>query len=91
MEIGGVHYDQSALMELLDYGGADAASMLARELVATKLNLAKGSPPVILPVVEQADAFLTIHPPGSDPVDENRDQAIALTDQLAVYNNRKCK
>ncbi len=45
--LGGIEYESAGLLELLEYGGPDAASKLARELVATKLNLAAGSPPSI--------------------------------------------
>ena len=55
-----------------------AADHLARQLVATKLNLAAGSDPSILPAVAEADVFLELFPPGSDPQGEDRELAEAL-------------
>ncbi len=55
--------------------------------MATKLNLVKGSDPTILPVVEAADAFLEIYPPGSDPRGEARQEGNAIKDDLDAYNN----
>ena len=43
-----------------------------------------------LPVVEAADAFLAVHPPGSDPRGEPRTEAESLKDALDAYNNTPC-
>ncbi|MCP4654242.1 MAG: DUF11 domain-containing protein, partial [bacterium] len=90
LEIGGIWYGADQLLEHLRYNGSDAASKLARHLVATKLNLAMGSDPVILPVVEEADAFLEIFPPGSNPRGSDRQLANAIKDDLDDYNDGKC-
>jgi hypothetical protein len=58
-----------------------------RRLVATKLNLVRGSDPWIVPVVEAADAFLELYPPGSDPRGDARKDAIAIKNDLDAYNN----
>jgi RHS repeat-associated protein len=91
LELGGVEYEMPALLELLDYGGPDASIKLARQLVATKLNLAAGSDPFILPTVEAADLFLIDFPPGSNPRGQDKQQALALKDELEAYNNLDCE
>ncbi|MCP4660276.1 MAG: hypothetical protein GY856_33160, partial [bacterium] len=45
--LGGMEYDAAELYALLRYNGRDAASKLALQLVATKLNLVRGSDPRI--------------------------------------------
>jgi hypothetical protein len=88
--IGGVEYSKSQAMTILDYGGDDAATHLARQLIATKLNLLVGGDPVILPSVEAADAFLVQYPAGSNPGGAARDQAAALKAPLEAYNTTNC-
>ena len=85
--LGGVKYNMLALLAFFDECNQDAATRLAGHLVATKLNLAMGSDPAIVPTVEAADAFLAIYPPGSNPKGAARDQANAIKDQLDAYNN----
>jgi hypothetical protein len=41
-------------------------------------------------VVGDADAFLAVFPPGSDPRGGDRGTANALKDELDAYNNRDC-
>jgi hypothetical protein len=89
--LGGVTYNASGMMALLSYEGPDASNHLARQLVATELNLLMGSSPAILPVVSQAHAFLAAHPPGSKPSGAFKEQANAIKDQLDVYNNSGCQ
>ncbi|MCP4663219.1 MAG: hypothetical protein GY856_48120, partial [bacterium] len=87
LELGGVEYGFEELLAFLKYKGKDASSKLALQLVATKLNLVQGSDPRILPVVEEADVFLELYPPGSDPRGEARQEANAIKDDLDDYNN----
>ncbi len=87
LEIGGVEYSFEELLVFLDANARDATMALARQLVATKLNLLVGSDPFILPAVEAADLFLAEHPPGSNPKGEARQTANALKDELDDYNN----
>jgi len=87
LTVGGETYDGPALVDFLDANGPDAATRLATHLVATKLNLASGSAPTIQDVVDDADAFLEAHPPGSDPKGPAKNDADALKDQLDAYNN----
>ena len=46
-----------------------------------------GSDPYILPVVDDADAFLAVFPPGSSPQGADQQQADAIRDVLDAYNN----
>ncbi len=89
LQIGDATYDQNGMMNLLRYGGSDAASRLGRHLVATKLNLLEGSSSVIDSVVADADAFLGAFPPGSRPTGSDRDLANSIKDQLDSYNNNQ--
>gem|GEM_PF-979990 len=84
--LGGVVYDSTKLMSFLASGGSDASMHLVRQLVATKFDLLTGSSPSILPVMDAADAFLVLFPPGSKPTGANKDQAENLKDQLETYN-----
>jgi hypothetical protein len=78
------------MLTFLKYGGSDPSLHLARQLVATRLNLAAGSALSILPVAAAADAFLATVPPGSNPHGASADQAEALKDQLEAYNADQC-
>jgi len=91
LRLGGVLYDDLDLMTFLEYGGPDASVKLARQLVATKLNLLAGSDPFILPVVGAADSFLELFPPGSDPRGEDRRSANEIKDELDAHNNLHCQ
>ena len=88
--IGGVEIDAQTLLDLLSYNGPDASNHLARQLIATQLNLLVGSDPNILPVVDDADAFLEVFPPGSDPQGADQQQADAIKNELDAYNNPDC-
>ncbi|MEO8195177.1 MAG: PKD domain-containing protein [Thermoanaerobaculia bacterium] len=89
--LGATEYDDHAMMDFLDYGGSDGSKRLGRHLVATKLNLAKGSHPWIQSTVTAADLFLIAHPPGSAPSGAALTQANSLKDQLDSYNNSGCQ
>jgi hypothetical protein len=88
--IGDVEYGAAALGKLLDYTGGDAATRLARELVGTRFNLAVGSDPAVLPLVQQVDAFLEQYPPGSKPQGEAKQTARDLRIELEQYNTDPC-
>jgi hypothetical protein len=87
LQLGGVWYNDTQILSFLGYSGSDAATRLAHHLSATKLNLARGSEPSIVSMVEQADAFLDAHPPGSNPKEALLDQANTIKDALDAYNN----
>ena len=88
--VDGLAVSNQATVDLLSDNGPDASNHLARQLIATQLNLLVGSDPTILPVVDDADAFLEVFPPGSDPQGADRQQADAIKDQLDAYNNPDC-
>jgi hypothetical protein len=89
LEIGGVQLSQADLLALLEEKDAGIMTELAREQVAVKLNLAQGSPPGIVDVMNEADELLTAFPPGSGPGDEIRDLARELRNRLWDYNNHR--
>ena len=91
LDLGGVEYEMAALLEFLDANARDASLALARQLVATKLNLAVGSDPFILTTVEEADHFLVEFSPGSNPRGDDRQRALALKNDLDAYNNLDCE
>ncbi len=90
LELGGVEYELEELLAFLEYKGPDASYHVALQLVATKLDLARGSDPFILPIVAEADAFLAAYPPGSDPRGEDREYGHWIKDQLDAYVNIPC-
>ncbi len=90
LEIGGVEYDRTELLALLDYSGPDQSHLLAAELIAVRLNLAMGSDLLIEPEADAADAFLVQYPPGSQPVGPAKQQARDLSRRLNEYNARPC-
>jgi uncharacterized repeat protein (TIGR01451 family) len=94
LQMGGLWYYQAQILSFLSYNGSDASLILAHHLMATKLNLARGSDPAkgapapsILPAVSQSDLFLAAHPPGSNPGGTDRDLALSLKNVLDAYNN----
>jgi len=90
LEIGDVEYGTADLLLLLSYSGPNVPSQLARQLVATKLNLAVGSDPWIVPTVEEADLYLTAWPPGSEPSKSEKQRGQQLTESLQGYNEGGC-
>ncbi len=89
LTLGSITYNKTQLMAFFDYAGPDPATKLAIQLIATKLNLLRGSDPSIQPVVAQADAFLAIYPPGSNPKGAARTEANRIKDLLDGYNNNE--
>ena len=87
LTIGGVVYDESGILDLLRYGGPDAATRLAKHLATTMLNLAMGSDDSIQGTVDSAQAYLVDQPPGSNPRGRDCGTANGLKDILDVYNN----
>ncbi len=89
--MGGVTYNASQMLTFLSYGGSDSSLHLARQLVATRLNLAIGSDPAAATVAATADVFLTTVPPGSNPQGTVRIQANLLKDLLEDFNDQDCE
>jgi hypothetical protein len=92
LEIGGTSYGAVELLRLLGYTGRnDESHNLARELIATKFNLAKGSKPgTIQSTVDEADLFLVAWPPGSKPNGPAAKEARGLAVRLEEYNTPAC-
>ncbi|MEE8385879.1 MAG: Calx-beta domain-containing protein, partial [Dehalococcoidia bacterium] len=88
--LGDVEYDQATLLLLLSYSGSDVSHLLARELIATQLNLLSGSNPSIVPTADQADLFLATYPPGSRPKGADKKEGRRLRDALEAYNTTPC-
>ena len=67
----------------------DATHMLAAQLIAAKLNVLNGAyaSEEVLEAIDDADAFLTAHPYGSNPRGADRSYALALKDTLDDFNN----
>lgn len=89
--LGGVRYGEAAMAAFLDAKGGDATLTLARQLVATRLNLLVGSDPFVLPTVAAADEFLALFPPGSNPQKGDKQAGNAIKDGLDAYNNLDCR
>jgi hypothetical protein len=90
LELGGREYDKPELLALLDYSGSDVSHLLARELIATKLNLLQGSDPSIEFAVDRADNFLAPYPPGSRPTGKSKRRGSLLVAELETYNSQVC-
>jgi hypothetical protein len=91
MELGGIEYGQATLLTLIAYWGSDVSHQLARELIATQLNLEVGSDPYVLPYVAAADAFLAVYPPGSRPQGDDRKLGRQVMETLRDYNRAACE
>jgi choice-of-anchor A domain-containing protein len=86
-----VTYAVPGALTLLNYGGPDSATKLARALVATKLNQASGyDSPGLAALVSSADGFLATYPPGSNPRGSARNTANALKDALEAHYQGEC-
>jgi len=100
IEMGDTNYTKEEAIDILEGANAkDATRMLAAQLIAAKLNRLSGAcsdfcycdeSVDIDEVIEDADEFLAEYPLGSDPKDENRQNALQLKDLLDAYNNSKC-
>ena len=100
IEIGNVTYTQKEALKILWGANAkDATRMLAAQLIAAKLNRLSGACPTfwlcgesinIDDIISKADDFLTDHPLGSKPIDDDRQLALWLKDVLDAYNNSRC-
>lgn len=100
IEIGDKNYTKEEALEILWGANAkDATKMLAAQLIAAKLNSLSEACPSFFhcdesvdvgEVIQDASAFLTEFPIGSDPQDEDRQTALQLKDMLDAYNNSEC-
>jgi len=94
LELGTDYLDQNALLDILFRNSrGDMTVLLAKALIAAKLNLAGGAGHShnILDVIPEADAYLTTHPVGSRPRRTDRRSALSLVMSLVRYNHRRCE
>jgi len=89
IDIGGVTCSKAEAIDILKTSpGGDATYILARQLIATKLNLLRGADASALEAtVIDADSWLSAHPLGTDPSDPDRAEGIALAETLEQYNS----
>ncbi len=68
--------------------GGDATYILAHQLIAAKLNIAKGAVagPNMKQVIQRADNWLKKNPLGSKPSGTARNQGTKYADLLAKWN-----
>lgn len=88
LSLGGRQYSRQAALVILGSAPTDDASLLlARQLIAVRLNAAAGADTtVILDALLAADLWLEAHPPGSAPPAPARDQALILAEALEAFN-----
>jgi hypothetical protein len=87
--IGGVTYGKAEAIAILNTPPkGDATYILAHQLIAAKLNIAKGAVagPNMQQVIARADTWLKKNPLGSNPADPARKQGIKFADLLAKWN-----
>ena len=88
--IGGIAYTQEDALKILSTppAGGDATYILAHQLIAAKLNVESGADASALgTTIDDADAWLVLHPLGSNPRGADRQQGIALAQVLDAFNN----
>lgn len=92
LEIGGVPYSMEYLMMNVLWVPVqgDATMILAKHLIAAKLNMMNGAGDSIHDVIMEADAYLSTHPIGSKPSGSEKCYVIALKDMLEAYNEMGC-
>jgi len=90
--LGGASYDQAELLLLLESSTrGDASLILARQLIAARLNIANGADDsVIASTIAAADDWLDDYP-GKLPYDvppssDAGQEAVTLADTLEAYN-----
>ena len=89
--IAGVEVSRDDLMEILwSPVRGDATVILAKHLIAAKLNVISGSDDSIQGVIDDADAYLIDHPVFSRPSGAAKTEGLALKDDLVAYNEQGC-
>lgn len=89
LSIGGITYSQAELLAILGAPPKGNPSyILARQLIAAKLNVAAGADGTAMSdVIAQADWWLANYPPGSSVSEETRKELLALAETLDRFNN----
>jgi hypothetical protein len=91
LDLGADNLDQAALLDILKTPvRGDATRILARPLIAAKLNMAAGAGDDIAEVIADADAYLADNPVGSNPRQGDRKIAFTFMDELGQYNSAHC-
>jgi len=92
LTIGGNDYTKADLMDIFDMPTrlGDITIKLMHHLIAAKLNVLSGADDSIQGVIDDADAFLMIHPFLSNPMGDARYEAEELKDLLCEYNEIPC-
>ena len=87
--LGDSAYSKSQLLDILNTPtDGDATYILAHQLIAAKLNVAKGADDsAIAATIAAADAWLIQNPLGSNPQGDARQEGIDLAATLDDYNN----
>ncbi len=89
--VAGVETSRDDLMAILwSSVNGDATVILAKHLIAAKLNVISGADDGIQGVIDDADAFLIDHPVFSRPGGSTKQSGLALKDDLADYNEQGC-
>jgi hypothetical protein len=90
LDLGARTYLQAELLELLNAQSAgDVTLKLANQLIAAKLNMLHGADPTVVAVaLQDADQFLELFPPYSDPKEKTiRSLGNSLADALDSFNS----
>ncbi len=92
LTIGGVFYTMHELMEIFDWPTeGDITVILFHHTVAAMLNVLVDGPDYIQGAIDDADAYFVMHPLGSYPLGEAKDEAEAIKDDLEEYNEIECE
>jgi hypothetical protein len=89
LTLGGVQYTKDEALELLNTPPrGDATIILARQLIAAKLNVENGADETdAADAIAEGDDLLAQSPPGSDPKGRDRRVFIRTAETLDDYNN----
>jgi hypothetical protein len=91
LDLGATTLGQAALLEILSASPrGDATVILARALIAAKLNRAAGAGDEIDDTVVAADVYLSEHPVFSKPGKADRHTALSFMSPLGAYNSGEC-
>lgn len=91
MAVGGLNLVQRELVAIMNAPIRGNSSLLmARELIAAKLNVYNGCDDSIVPSIEEADLFLVNHPLSEDRWRNTMRSSRDLRISLSVYNKAGC-
>jgi hypothetical protein len=93
LTVGCEEYSKSQLLTIfgMPSKGGDMTIKLFHHLVAAKLNVLIGADDYIMSAITAGDDFLCTYGFLSDPQDDLRDDAEAIKDDLADYNEIECE